>query len=113
MAGVSFDRALESQDIIDLLKCVRNNFPTKSTVDVLTQLHMYPAINKLMKANRVNLVGGTMIEESVILDNNGTAQAKFVRPYERITPATSDVAAKMSYPLRTLTGWWTISAWSR
>ena len=109
MAGVSFDRALESQDVIDLLKCVHNNFPTKSTVDVLTELHMYPAINKLMKANRVNLVGGTMVEQTVILDNNGTAQARFVRPYERITPSTSDVAAKMSYPLRLLTGWWAIS----
>jgi len=108
MAGVSFDRTVENQEIIDLLKLTRNLVMKKKTLDVVTQRHHYPVMNQWFRDDRIQLEGSTMVEKIIVLDNDGTAQAQHVRPFQAIQPSVSDVTAKMTYPLRRLTGHWSI-----
>jgi hypothetical protein len=110
MAGISFDRALESQDIIDLLKVTRNLFPDKykNTVQVITQRHHWPVLNQWFRDDRMDIQSGTMVENVVSFDNDGTARVRAVRPFQRIQPGVSDVTAKMTIPLRSITGDWSI-----
>ena len=100
--GVNIDAADDSQSAYDLLKITRKHYPNKSRLTVLQERHQFPIMNRWMADDKRVAVGGTMIEERVMIDENGSA--KMVSPYEIEYGNVVDVMATLQVPWRICQG---------
>jgi len=106
MAGVNLDRDLETQDEIDLLKLTRNHFPGGDTFEVVSAHSRFPIVNRVFQKERAVMTSGTMYEDTVFIDDDGTTQAERVRPMQVITGAVYDSVARYHIPLRKVMTRW-------
>jgi len=111
MPGVSFDRPVETQALIDLLKLTRDHYREdyKTTIDVLTDRHDWPVMNQWFRPDNVEMwPDGTMYKDVVFFDREGNATSRHVRPYTRDEVSISDAIGTITIPLRRLTDNWAI-----
>jgi len=92
------DPSASSQSVIDLLKITRGYHPNKSKLTVLQERHQFPIMNRWMSDDQRRVAGGSQIEETVMIDENGTA--KMVEPYQIEEMSVPDVMAKLQIPWR-------------
>jgi len=96
--GINLDAAADSQSAYDLLKLTRKHYPNRRKLNVLQERHQFPIMNRWMADDQRRAAGGTMIEERVMVDENGSA--KMVEPYEIEEGNVIDVMATLQIPWR-------------
>ncbi len=104
MAGVNLDRRdvltteHEDQDLYDLLKITTEHYPNEHKLTVLHERHDWPVMNEWFKNHREQVVSGTNVTETIMLDADGNA--KFVEPYETDEATVPNTMATLSMPMK-------------